>query len=99
MGKRKVIIGISASRSIAEISFFIESKGMLLTAEKFTDSVHDFFEHLADEKKSYRFCRDKRRAALGLKCVNYLKKYTIVFIETDNIIHLREFISSKLVWW
>lgn len=99
MGKRKIIIGVSASRSIAEISFFIESKGMLATAEKFSDDVHIFFESLADDRKSYGFCRDKKRMELGLKCVNYLKKYTIVFIENKDLLHIREFIPSKLIWW
>jgi hypothetical protein len=53
---------------------------MLATAEKFSDDVHNFFESLADDRKSYGFCRDKKTIELGLKCVNYLKKYTIVFI-------------------
>lgn len=99
MGKRKIVIGVSASRSIAEISFFIESKGMLATAEKFSDNVHNFFESLADDRKSYGFCRDKKRMELGLKFVNYLKKYTIVFIENKDLLHIREFIPSKLIWW
>ncbi len=84
MGKRKIIIGVSASRSIAEISFFIESKGMLATAEKFSDDVHNFFESLADDRKSYGFCRDKKRMELGLKCVNYLKSTLLYLSKTKT---------------
>lgn len=98
MGSRKISVKQSAARSIAEVSWFIESNGLVKTAEKFSDSVYDFIELLTDTRKSYPFCKDPQRALLGFKCVNY-KKYTIVLIETQSEIIICEFIASKLIWW
>lgn len=42
MGFRKVTIKKNAAERIAAVSFFIESKGMVSTAEKFVDGVYDF---------------------------------------------------------
>jgi len=39
MGKRKVSILDQASTSVAEIAFFIESKGLPQTAKKFVDEA------------------------------------------------------------
>lgn len=58
MGQRKVIVKESVADSIAEIAWFIESKGMVATAEKFADSVYDFFINLSDSRKRYAPCRD-----------------------------------------
>jgi len=99
MGARKVIVRKSAAESIAAISWYIESKGMLTTAEKFADDVYDFFLKLADKRKSYAVCKEPSRADLGYKCVAYKKKYTVVFIESDKEILICEFISSKLIHW
>ena len=99
MGKRKISVKLSAAKSIAEVSWYIESKGMIETAEKFSDSVYNFIETLADHRKSYRLCQEPNRARLGFKCINYNKKYTIVLIETESEIIICEFISSKLIWW
>lgn len=84
MGKRKVIVKQSVAGSIAEIAWFVESKGMIETAERFSDSAYDFFENLADERKSYRLCKETKRASFGFKCVSYKKKYTVVFIESES---------------
>ena len=43
MGQREIIIKESVADSIAEIAWYIESKGMVATAEKFADDVYDFF--------------------------------------------------------
>jgi plasmid stabilization system protein ParE len=99
MGKRKVTINRSVAESIAEIAWFIESKGLIKTAEKYSDSIYDFFETLADGRKSYTFCRDNKRALLGYKCVQYRRKDTVVFLETDDEIIVCEFIPSKLIHW
>lgn len=99
MGSRKVTVKQSAAESIAAIAWFIESKGLVATAEKFTDNVYDFFVKLGDKKRSYAVCRDPKRAASGYKCILYKKKYTIVFIESDDELIICEFISSKLIYW
>jgi hypothetical protein len=99
MGFRKVVIRQSAAESIAEISWYLESEGLLATAEKFTDDAYDFIAKLGDRRKSYRICRDPTRDALGFKCIPYKKKYTIVFIELDAEIIVCEFILSKRIYW
>ena len=99
MVRRKVVIRKSVAYRIAEIAWFIESKGMVVTAEKFTDEVYDYFIKLADDKKTYALCREPKRAALGYKCVPYKRKYTIAFIETKTEIIICEFISSKMIHW
>ena len=99
MGFRKITVKQSAAESIAAISWFIESKGLIATAEKFSDSVYDYFEKLADKRRSFAVCRDPERALLGLKCVSWRKKYTVVFIESEDEIIICEFNASKQIHW
>ena len=99
MGKRKVIVKKSVADAIAQVSWFIESKGLLGTAENYVDAIYDFFETIADDRKSYPFCRDRVRALLGYKCVSFRRKYTVIFIETKKEIIICEFIPSKLIYW
>jgi hypothetical protein len=99
MGIRKITVKKSVAESIAAIAYFIESKGLIATAEKFSDNVYDSFIKLADDRRSYAVCREPSRQALGYKCVTYKKKYTIVFIETDEELIICEFISSKMIYW
>ena len=84
---------------MAAISWYIESKGMLATAEKFADDVYDYFLQLADNRKSYAIWGEPARAALGYKCIPYKKKYTVVLIESADELIICEFISSKLIHW
>jgi hypothetical protein len=99
MGFRKVIVRQSAADSIAEISWFLESGGLVATAERFTDEAYDFIAKLGDTRKGYRLCREKQRNILGFKCINYKKKYTIVFIELNTEIIVCEFVPSKKIRW
>jgi len=48
MGSRKIKVKQTAAENIAAISWYIESKGLLTSAEKFADEVYDFFLKLAD---------------------------------------------------
>ena len=98
MGSRKISVKQSAADSIAAVAWFIESKGMVKTAEKFSDGVYDFIENLSCSIKSYSICKEPKRAQLGYKCVPY-KKFTLVFIETNSEIIVCEFIPSKLIYW
>ncbi len=82
MGQRKVVVKQSVADSIADIAWYIESKGLIATADKFVDNVYDHFLKLANKKKSYPICREPERESLGYKCTPYKKKYTIVFIES-----------------
>ncbi len=97
MGRRKIRLKKSVTHNISNIAWFIESKGMV--AEKFVDEIYDFFEKLADPRRSYSTCQEPARATLGYKCIFYKKKYTIVFIETDQEIFICEFVSSKMIRW
>lgn len=71
MGQREIIIKESVADSIAEIAWYIESKGLVSTAEKFSDNV----------------------------CIPYKRKYTIVFLESDDELIICEFIPSKNIHW
>jgi hypothetical protein len=99
MGRRKIVIKQSVADSIASIAWFIESKGLIATADKFADSVYDYFAKLANDRKSYSVCREPERAQLGYKCTTYKKKYTVVFIESETELIICEFIPSKLIYW
>ena len=99
MGRRKIIVKQTAADNIAAIAWFIESKGLIGTANQFTDDTYDFFIKLSDKLKSYPICRDPGRAILGYKCISFKKKYTVVFIESENELIICEFISSKLIRW
>jgi hypothetical protein len=99
MGFRKVAIRESVAESIAGISWYLESEGLLATAEKFSDDAYDFIAKLGDIHKGYRVCRDPERALIGYKCIPYKKKYTIVFIELETEIIVSEFILSKRIYW
>ena len=48
MGFRKVSIRQSAAESIASIAWYLESDGLLATAEKFADEAYDFIGKLGD---------------------------------------------------
>ena len=97
MGKRKIVVKQSAAKSVASIAWYIESKGMIATAEKFSNDVYDFLNKISDDVRSFSRCLDVNRAVMGYKCISYRKKYTIVFIETETELTICEFISSKLI--
>jgi hypothetical protein len=60
MVKSEVNILETAAAAVADISFFIEGKGMSATAKKFVDEAFSFFETLADSRKEYRKCTHKK---------------------------------------
>ena len=43
MGRRKIIVKQTAADNIAAIAWYIESKGIIATADKFADGVYDYF--------------------------------------------------------
>jgi hypothetical protein len=99
VGQREIIIKQSVADSIAEIAWFIESKGLVVTAEKFADDVYDFFIKLSDARRRHAVCRDTERAIIGYKCIPYKRKYTIVFLESDDELIICEFLPSKNIYW
>ena len=42
MGIRKISVRQSVADNISSVAWFIESKGMVKTAEKFVDTIYDF---------------------------------------------------------
>jgi hypothetical protein len=64
MGQREIIIKESVADGIAEIAWYIESKGLVATAEKFADAVYDFFIKLSDSRKVHALCRDPQRSLI-----------------------------------
>ena len=99
MGSREVTVKESVADNIAQVAWYIESMGLVATAENFTDGVYDFFIKIADSRRRHATCRDPERALLGYKCISYRKKYTVVFIETDEELIICEFIPSKNIHW
>ena len=99
MGYREIIIKESVADSIADIAWFIESQGLVKTAEKFADAVYDFIVKLSDSRRGHVICREPERAMLGYKCVSYKKKYTVVFLESDDELIICEFVLSKAIHW
>ena len=96
---RQIAIKESVADSIAEIAWYIESKGLIATAESFADGVYDFFIKLSDSRRSHTICREPERAFLGYKCISYKKKYTVVFLETNEELVICEFLPSKNIHW
>jgi hypothetical protein len=94
-----MIIKESVADSVAEIAWYIESKGLVATAEKFADDIYDYCIRLADSRRGYPICRDPERAVIGYKCIPYKRKYTIVFLESDDELIICEFIPSKNIHW
>jgi len=72
---------------------------LLKTAEKFTDAVYDFFIKLSDSRRNHAICREPERALVGYKCIPYKKKYTIVYLESEDEIIICEVVSSKTIHW
>jgi hypothetical protein len=99
MGSRKISVQQRAADNIAAIAWFIESKGMVATAEAFADKVYDFFLQMGNSLKEYPLCREPGRAKMGYKCIPYRKKYTIVFIESETELVICEFIAAKQIYW
>jgi len=56
MGKRKVSILEPVATAVAEVAWFIESKGLPSTAKNFVDAAFDFFDSLSDDIKKHRPC-------------------------------------------
>ncbi len=97
MGKRKVSILEPAATAVAEISFFIESKGMPETTKKFVDEAFTFFDKISDDKIEYMACRNRVWKRLGYRCINYKKKYIVAYLSLKNEIIICDFVVAKLI--
>ena len=97
MGKRKVSILEPAATAIAEIAWFIESKGLPQTAKKFVIDAFDFFERLSDERIEHKSCTYEKWRALGYRCVPYKKKYLVAYLSQQKEIVICDFVAAKLL--
>ena len=97
MGKRKVSILEPAATSVAEIAYFIESKGLPQTAKKFVAEAFDFFDKLSDDRIEHRLCTYELWRNFNYRCVTYKKRYVVAYISTNKEIIICEFVSSKLI--
>jgi hypothetical protein len=97
VGKRKVSILEPAATAVAEIAFFIESKGLPETAKKFVDEAFTFFEKLSDDQIEYMQCRNLVWKRLGYRCIPYKKKYVVAFISLKNEVVICDFVAAKLL--
>jgi len=97
MGKRKVSILEPAATAVAEIAYFIESKGLPQTAKNFVIEAFAFFEKLSDDRIKHKACAYSSWNNLGYRCVSYKKKYTVAYLSLRHEIVICEFISSKLL--
>ena len=97
MGKRKVSILEPAATAVAEIAWFIESKGLPKTAKKFVDNVFIFFGKLADERIEHKPCNYTRWKLLEYRCVPYKKKYIIAYPSQEKEIVICDFVAAKLL--
>lgn len=97
MGKRKVSILEPAATAVAEIAFFIESKGLPITAKKFVADAFEFFDKLSDERIEHRPCFYKLWITLNYRCVTYKKKYVVAYLSLEREIVVCEFVSAKIL--
>ena len=97
MGKRKVTILEPAIVAVAEVAFFIESKGMPKTARKFVDDVFAFFERLSDETIEHKLCSYRFWKNLNYRCITYKKKYVVAYLSHEKEIIICDFVSTKLL--
>jgi hypothetical protein len=97
MGKRKVTILEPAVEEVARIALFIEGEGLPKTAKEFVDEAFLFFESLSEERIVHRPCKHPAWKQLGLRCVNFRKKYIVSYVNNENEIIICEFALQKLL--
>ncbi len=98
MGKRKVSNLEPAAEAVADVAFFIESKGLPTTAKIFVHETFAFFEKIADQIIEHKPCNYNNvwKHHLNYSCVTY-KKYVIAYLSQPNEIIICDFVSSKML--
>ncbi len=95
MGSRKVTILDATVDEVARIAFFIEAKGLPVTAKKFVDDAFRFFDKLSSEKIVHRPCKYLPWLVLNYRCANFRKKYIVAYLENSKEIVICDFILQK----
>ncbi len=97
MGKRKVTILDSAAEAIASVAFFIEGKGLPVTAKRFVDSVFLFLENVSNGMVVHRECKyDNEWKLFGYKCVSF-NKFVVVYLDQIDEIIVYDFVPAKML--
>ena len=97
MGKRKVTILEPAIEEVARIALYIEGEGLPKTAKRFVDDAFAFFESLSDERIIHRLCKHPAWKGMGLRCINFRKKYIVSYLDNTDEIVICEFALQKLL--
>ena len=98
MGERKqVTILENVVETIAEIAFFIESKGMPDTAKKYVDDIFAFLERLSVPNVKH-LCEYKEWESLEYSCINYKRKYVVAYLDLSEEIIICDFVPAKLLF-
>jgi hypothetical protein len=97
MGKRKISILESAATAVAEVAWFIESKGLPQTAKKFVDEAFSFFDKLSDDRLEHKPCAYSKWKELRYRCVPYKKKYVVAYLSLQKEIVICDFVAAKLL--
>jgi len=98
MGKVRLKYTIKFADDLADLIYFIESKGLKETAYRYVEKVYAFIESLKFENVDYAYCKDTIRSNLGLKCVKYNSKYTLVFYQFPDEVIITDFVASKMLF-
>lgn len=97
MGERKITILQTAAEAVAQVAYFIDSKGLPETAKRFVDNAFSFFESLANDQITHRPCGYLPWRALTYRCATFRKKYTVAYIKFDTEIVICDFALTKLL--
>lgn len=96
MGKREISILEPAAKSVAEIAWFIEHKGLPQTAKKIVEEMFRLFETLSDERIMHKPCSYKKWKELNYRCASY-KKYVIAYLDLQKEIVICEIAPAKML--
>jgi hypothetical protein len=86
-----------SAKEVARIAFFIEAKGMPVTAKKFVDQAYTFFKTLSSKRFVHRPCSYIPWQVLNYRCVTFRKKYTIAYLNNSEEIVICDFLSQKFI--
>jgi hypothetical protein len=65
MGWREVTVKETVADGIAARAWYIESKGLIATAENFADDVYDFFIKLSDSRRRHAYAANRKELFLA----------------------------------
>jgi plasmid stabilization system protein ParE len=97
MAQRKVTILDKAVEEVANVSYFIEGKGLPATAKKFVDSAFTFFENLGKTPVTHKPCSFALWKELNYRCAPFRKKFVVAYLNLDDEIIICDFALQKML--